>query len=128
MKLLANSCQEVREDHPSPLTMAWQRVFMQINNVATEEQTRTRQTNTALPQAWLIAEQRATPCSQTGPQAEGMLASPCAKGTQFGTSGGTLIARNCAAGQHRKEKIISVPKGQLISELLFRNWLKTLSI
>lgn len=83
---------------------------MQINNVATEEQTRTRQTNAAFPQAQPTAEQRATPCSQPGPQAEGMLASPCAKGTQIGSSGGTLTATNCAAGQHRKQKIISVPK------------------
>lgn len=71
MKLLANSCQEVCEDHLSPLTVAWQRAFMQINNVATEEQTRTQQGSAA----WPTAEHKEAPGPRTA-------ASPRAKGTQ----------------------------------------------
>lgn len=58
MKLLANSCQEVHEDHLSPLPVAWKRVFMQINNVTTEEQTRTQQAGANCPSAQATAEER----------------------------------------------------------------------
>lgn len=57
MKLLANSCQEVPEDYLSPLTVAWERVFMQINNATAEEQTRTQQGRADCPSAQPAAEE-----------------------------------------------------------------------
>lgn len=76
MKLLASSCQEVPEDHPSPLTVAWERVFMQINNVTAEEGTRTPQGRADCPSAQPTAEEGPDcPLAQTTAEG-GLLSQP----------------------------------------------------
>jgi len=79
MKLLASSCQEVCDDHLSPLTVAWQRVFMPIINVTAEEQARTREARADFPLAQLPTAEGPNPAGRPGAmsaQAGWLLAPP----------------------------------------------------